>query len=171
MGIGIDPDERNPCQMILRDDGKSYVRFFVGASSNCGKFETMKMLHLWSNQDEASPSHPFGWIMKFISSRPPGCANSSDWLDFAHDFLAASDDLPAKMPRRLDDIPAITKTAPEAKASYILAFVHCRAFCLDLVRNARRQVMMSSQDNVGHSLIDTNLPRNLQRDLIARLQG
>ena len=171
MGLGIAPDAADPCKLILKDDGRNYVRFFIGPVSNCGKFEALKMLHFWSNDHEAPTNHPFAWIMDFITGRPQGCSTSSDWLDYAHDHLTAIGALPQSMPRRLDDIPAITKTAPEARASYVLAFVHCRAFCLDLARNARRQIMMSSADGVSHSIIDSSLPFSIRKELLARLQG
>lgn len=172
MAIGIPLVEHphgDSCKLILRG-GSNYARFFLTPISTCGKFATMQVMAYWSDpSDIPSDQHPFGWILEFIRARPDGCRTSGDWLDFAHDFLAARGDLPRGFPRSIDDIGDICKTAPEARASYILAFVHCRRLCLMLVDQARRAVMQSKGGS--HTLIDTTLPRQTRNNLIARLDG
>lgn len=171
MAMGIAPDDANPCAIISKDDGRDYGRFFLTPISNCGKFETMKLLYFWSNPEELSDCHPFAWLLDFISKRPQGCSTPADWLDHAHDHLTALGDLPRQFPRSLDLIPDMVTRLPEARPSYVLAFVHCRALCLDLVKRARRQVMMRSRDGRSANVIDANLPRTVRNNLIARLDG
>lgn len=172
MAMGIPPDDFNPCSIISKDDGRDYGRFFIGPISNCGKFETMKLLHYWSFPSETpGVSHPFGWLLDFIGKRPQGCSTPNDWLDHAHDHLAAIGELPTGFPRNLDHIPDIVARAPEARASYVLAFAHCRALCLQLVKDARRQVLMRSRDGRSAQVIDARLPRGIRNNLIARLDG
>lgn len=172
MAMGIAPDDAYPCAIISKDDGRDYGRFFIGPISNCGKFETMKLLHFWSHPDEIpGDRHPFGWLLAFIAARPRGCSTPQDWLDYAHDHLTALGELPAGFPRNLDHIPDIVARAPESRASYVLAFAHCRALCLQLVRDARRQVMMKSRDGRSANVIDSRLPRHVRNNLIARLDG
>lgn len=164
--------DANPCAIISKDDGRDYGRFFLTPISNCGKFETMKMLNFWSNPQEIpTKTHPFAWLLKFISSRPQGCSTPADWLDHAHDHLTALGELPAGFPRSVDLIPDLVARFPESRASYVLAFVHCRALCLHFVQAARRQVMMSSRDGRAHQVIDARLPSHVRRNLIARLDG
>ena len=169
MALGIAPDSASPCSIVSRDDGRDYGRFFIGAVSDCGKFETLKLMGYWSDPQQAPSNHPFAWLLSFISGRPPGCSSVNDWLDYAHDHLAALGELPAGMPRNIHDIPPMTAKAPEARASYVLAFVHCRSLCLHLVRVARREVMLSKGG--AHSIIDSRLPRAIRNNLIARLDG
>lgn len=171
MAVGIAPDDHAPCSLISKG-AKDYCRFFVQPISNCGKFETMKLMTFWTDPTQLpAHNHPFGWIMDFIRARPQGCHSPSDWLDYAHDHLTALGELPAGFPRRMDDIPEIAAKHPESRASYVLAFVHCREFCVTLARNARRQVMMTSRDGKSHQIIDTRLPLHQRRNLIARLDG
>jgi hypothetical protein len=109
--------------------------------------------------------------MAAVKARPAGCKSPADWLDHAHDHLQGIRELPTGFPRRMDDIPDMIARAPEARASYVLAFVHCRALCLSLVDRARRQVLMSSRDGRSHQIIDSRLPRHVRNNLIARLDG
>lgn len=170
--MGIAPDELQPCVIISKEDGRDYGRFFITPISNCGKFETMKLMEYWTHPGKLpSASHPFGWVLKFIRERPHGCKAPADWLDHAHDHLAALGELPGGFPRVIDDVPGIVARFPEARASYVLAFVHCRALCLQLVRDARRQVLMSSRDGRSHQVIDARLPAHVRNNLIARLDG
>jgi hypothetical protein len=172
MAMGIALDDIQPCAIISKQDGKDYGRFFLTPISNCGKFETMKLLDLWTHPEKMpNQRHPFAWILELINSRPHVCRSSTDWLDHAHDHLQSIGELPTGFPRRMDDIPEMIARAPEARASYVLAFVHCRALCLSLVDRARRQVLMSSRDGRSHQIIDNGLPRHVRNNLIARLDG
>lgn len=172
MAMGIAPDEVTPCSIISKADGRDYGRFFLTPISNCGKFEAMKLLHFWSHPNAIpTANHPFGWILEFISGRPQGCSTPDDWLDYAHDHLTAIGEIPAGFPRGVDMIPDLVARFPEARASYVLAFVHCRALCLDLVKRARRQVLMKSRDGLSANIIDSRLPRHVRNNLIARLDG
>lgn len=169
MAMGIPPDELTQCAVISKGS-RDYCRFYVQSISNCGKFETMKLMAFWSASG-APANHPFGWIMDFITARPQGCSSAADWLDHAFDTLSATGNVPKAFPRKMAEIPAMVASLPEARASYLLAFVHCREFCLSLTRQARRQVMMTSGDGERNQIIDSRLPVHVRNNLIARLDG
>ena len=168
MALGAPLDPLQPCTVIHADNGKSYGRFFLLPVSACGKYETLKLLQFWDAPRTTVPAtHPFGWVMDFIQARPGDRMTADEWMDHAHDYLAGIGEI-GPHPKNYAAIPDSIAKLPESLSSYLFAFVHCRALCLDLFRRAKQQVYMRKH---GSAIIDTNLPKQIRNNLIARLDG
>jgi len=170
MAVGIPLDPLSRCAVIHKDDGKSYGRFFLLPISACGKFETLKLMAEWSAKGTLPATHPFVWILNFIARRPQGVSNVSDWLAWAHDYLAERGVSKIGLPRGLNEIPDFVAANPENLQGYVFAFVHCRALAFDEFRRAKNQVLMTGKHG-GSTLIDTKLPIATRNNLLARLEG
>lgn len=172
MALGIplcENEAGESCKLILRGS-HNYARFFLMPFSSCGKFLTLDLLAFWSHPEEIPhEEHPFKWIMDFVKARPAGVASAGEWLDFAHDYLRDRGDLPAGFPRDLEAIGGVCAANPEARFSYVLAFVHCRYLCVRIATQARRAVIMSK--GPAHAIIDATLPKKTRDELLSRLDG
>ena len=169
MSMGVPLDPSRPCGVIHKDNGKSYGRFYLLPFSVDQKHKTIDLLHYWDDASDCEESNPFRGILDFIARRPFGCSNAGDWMDWAHVYLT-EDGLPgAALPANFDSIPDFVGRFPELRESYVFAFVHNRRLALALFQNAKAQVMQTR--GRASTLIDSQLPRVQQLELLARLEG
>lgn len=171
MAVGIPLDPQMPCSTINPDKGRSYGRWHLLPLSADGKHETHKLNRAWSGYEALPANHPFSWLMEFIrEGRSNQCRTVEDWLGFAHDHCRDLGIPSFGLPARLEQIPDLCKKLPEARQSYIFAFVHCRDLAWMIYQQERR-VQVLQQRGRASSLIDVKLPQWQRNELLSRLDG
>ena len=168
MSCGIPLDFVCPVTLIestTRD--KPYGSFRLLPISEDGMEDTQSLMSFWDG-GPIREDHPMIDICQFIRDKPHGVLKPDEWLAHAVDWLRArGDEIPGI--RKVDDIPLFTKSLPNERRSYILAFVFNRWTCLQLYNQSRRAT--HKQDDQRHILIDHKLNRNTRNELLARWEG
>jgi len=157
-----------PVRNIESSNSKPYAAFSLAPYSSDGVNITESLMDYWTNSKGLPIDHPFAIICSFIKGRPQGKLSTSDWMDYAVNYLESSG---VKLPgiRMISDIALFVERFPRLPESYILAFVANRSVCLDLYHKARRSIFMSRDQS--HALIDTSLPAWQRNEILSRLQG
>jgi len=168
MACEISLTKECPVRLIESVNSKPYAAFSLAQYSTDGFNITESLMEYWSTSKGIPMDHPFALICSFIKGRPPGKLSTSDWMDYAIDYLNASG---VQLPgiRMVSDISMFVERFPRLPESYILAFVANRSVCLDLYHKARRSVYMSREQS--HALIDSALPAWQRNEILSRLQG
>ena len=169
MAVGIPLDRLRPVVVIESERFKRpYASFRITPASADGKHVTEAMMGHWSGGDPLEAWHPFAAVCDFINAKNAPRMTPQDWLDCAVDYLR---ELGVNLPglRTIADVEPFVNALPRAAESYVLAFVANRALCIELCKMAIRSVHMT--DGCANLMIDTNLPKWQQRELLSIFQG
>ncbi len=169
--VGIPFDPHSPCAVINRDNGKTYGRWFLLPTSADGKHDTHKLDRAWSGLEVLPANHPFVWLMDFVKhGRGEGCRTIPDWMGAAHDHCRDLEIKANGLPRSLAQVEGLIAKLPEARESYVFAFVHCRDLAFRLYQHERNVQVMQTRGGAS-SLIDVRLPKPARIELLSRLDG
>jgi hypothetical protein len=169
MAVGVPLDQGKPCELIENEAG-SYGRFFLLPHSLDGKFDTETLMQAWSGKKTLNQDHPFVWLMEFISKRPRGIGSTSDWMAWAVDHCRELEIPGIGLPRHVSTIADFVAALPDARQSYIFAFVANRHDALGAFLDHKRVAILQRKGE-SFSLIDRKLPLKVRNELLSRLEG
>jgi hypothetical protein len=172
LAMGVPPDHAGAVELIARDNGRDYVRFYFGEESPCGLYTPELLSHAWSHAQAFKAEHPghaFGALMDFITERPPGCHSAEDWLSHASAFLSLPIDAARKTYR---DIGKVCLASPESKVAYVCAFIRNRSDLLDAAKERQRKGHFKTMMDRGKSvsIIPAKAPKRIRDFLLSHIR-
>lgn len=163
MSVGIPLCKGAECEIIADDRGGVYGRFRFDPISQDGKFSTRQCNEIFGGL--RSEAHPFQWICDFIGDRPMQKMNAAEWLEYAFDEAKK---MGVSLPKfDFKSVEVHIAKNPDAMESYYFAFACNRAVCVEAYKTAKRSHMTTHGS--GFAVIDSNMPRHQQRELLGRL--
>lgn len=164
LACGCNLYRHEPCKIIASDNGETYASFRI-IDSGDPMFEVNMLNSYWAAK-KAPERHAFGELMEFINDRPLQKMTNEDWLDYARDY-AKQRNPKAILPNSIKDIPLVSPDGGETAEAYAFAFVHCRNGCLDLMRNAKRAIMINKGN--GAATVDVSMSKKDRAEFFGRL--
>lgn len=171
MAVGVPLDPKNPAALIIKESGGEYASFRLLSISADGKESTGTLMDWWTHPEKAKSGHPFKAIMAFMLDVPADCVRASEWLDFAHRWLAERNQRPPDAPRKIEDIPDFVARHQGDLAGYIFAVAFNRQTCWKEFLIAREAPDYLMQRGKAVTKVNHNTPKRIQDELITRLRG
>jgi len=170
MSMGFPLNDIKPGSVIMRDDGKNYVRFHLYTVNIEGNIFIDDINKWWSDPNSCH-NLAFSNIMEMIiAGVKQGCLrNSNDWLDFIIEYLTLRGI--TNHPKSMQDIPDfIERTGEHVIESQLCSFAYNREHAFQIVKDVPRSIMLTHGKN-SHVRIDEHLQAWKRNELIARLRS
>jgi len=170
MSMGFPLNDIKPGSVVMRDNGRNYVRFHLYTVNMEGVI-FIDDINKWWADPRTCHNLAFSNIMEMIIAgvNKGGISSSSDWLDFIIEYLLLKGI--TNHPKSMDDIPDfIERTGEHAIESQLCSFAYNREQAFQIIKKAPRAIMMTHGKN-SHARIDEHLQAWKRNELIARLHS